>query len=85
MAVAGQCAASASLSSREGSVACRGEIGDNCGKQAGEKGENRVQCGDGNNGDAGDDKTVFQGRRPRLASDEAFDQTRHPDRLSTFA
>ena len=85
MAVAGQCAASDFLAAREGSVACRREIGDNGGKQAGEKGENRVQCGDGNNGDAGDDKTVFQGRRPRLASDEAFDQTRHPDRLSTFA
>jgi len=85
MAVAGQCAASSSLSSREGSVACRGEIGDNRGKQAGEKGENRVQCRDGNDGDAGGDKAVFEGRRPGLASDEAFDQTRHPDRLSTFA
>ena len=37
---------------REGSVGCRSEIGDNCGKQAGGKGENRVPCSDGNTGDA---------------------------------
>ena len=45
-------------------MACRGEIGDNGGKQAGEKGENRVQCRDGNDGDAGGDKAVFEGVDP---------------------
>ena len=51
---------------REGSVGCRSEIGDNCGKQAGVKGENRVQCSAGNNGDAGGDQTVLEGRGPGL-------------------